>query len=158
VVVKTETARFLGDKAALVVGSVGVDGRPYAARGWGLTLVDPVTGASRLLLDERDRQRMVHLAGGGAISVTGSDVVTLRSCQVKGYVEGFEEVTAADEIHAAHYCDGYFGDIEAADHFPRRLLERHRPDGLFACRFVVEDVFDQTPGPHAGAPIGEQAR
>jgi len=156
-VLEAETARFLSDKAALIVGAVGVDGRPFGARGWGLTVLDPDTGASRLLLDAEDLPRLVHLADGGAIAVTGSDVVTLRSCQVKGHVEGFDEPTAVDVAHAAHYCEGYFGDIEAADHFPRLLLDRHRPDAVVACRFVVEEVFDQTPGPHAGAPLAEPA-
>jgi hypothetical protein len=157
VVLEAETAKFLSDKAALIVGVVGTDGRPYATRGWGLTVLDPQTGESRLLLEAEDRSRLAHLAGGGAIAVTGSDVITLRSCQVKGHVQGFDEPTAADIAHAEHYRDGYFGDIEAADHFPRVLLERHRPDDVVACRFVVEEVFDQTPGPHAGAPLASPA-
>ena len=156
-VLEAETARFLGDKAALIIGVVGADGRPFATRGWGLTVLDRATGESRVLIDVDDEERLAHLEGGGRIAVTGSDVPTLRSCQVKGTVDGFDEVTAADLAHVEHYCDGYFGDIEAADHFPRHLLERHRPDGFVACRFVVEDVFDQTPGPHAGAPMVEPA-
>jgi hypothetical protein len=152
---EAETARFLSDKAALIVGVVGVDGRPYAARGWGLTIVDRVGGASRLLVDADDLPRLVHLAEGGAIAVTGSDVLTLRSSQLKGRVEGFDDPTAADEVHAVRYREGYFGDIEAADHFPRHTLERHRPDRVAVCRLVVDEVFDQTPGPHAGARVEE---
>jgi hypothetical protein len=153
VVLEAETARFLSDKAALIVGVVGADGRPFATRGWGMTVLDHATGETRVLIDADDDARLAHLAGGGRIAVTGADVPTLRSCQVKGTVDGFDAATAADQAHVERYCDGYFGDIEAADHFPRHLLERQRPDRFVACRFVVEEVFDQTPGPHAGAPM-----
>ena len=156
-VLEAETARFLGDKAALVVGAVGADGRPFATRGWGLTVLDRATGASRLLVDADDEGRLAHLAGVGGIAVTGSDVPTLRSCQVKGRVEGFDEVTVADLAVVEHYCEGFFGDIERTDHYPRHLLERYRPYRFAACRFVVAEVYDQTPGPHAGAPMEEHA-
>ena len=145
-----ETARFVGDKAALVVAAVGSDGRPYVARGWGLTVLDHATGRSRLLMSAVDGERLTHLAGGGAIAVTGSDVPTLRSCQMKGHLVAFDEVTDDDVAKCADYCDGFFGDIEAADHFPRHLLDRIVPDGLSACTIVVEQIFDQTPGPGAG--------
>ncbi|HEY6533623.1 MAG TPA: hypothetical protein VIY72_15045 [Acidimicrobiales bacterium] len=156
-VLEADTARFLGDKAGLIIGVVGLDGRPFATRGWGLTVLDRATGRSRLLIDAAERCLFDHLAGGGAIAVTGSDVPSLRSCQVKGHVEDFDEVTDADIEHSAHYCAGFFGDIEAADHFPLHLLERIRPDELAACHFVIEEVYDQTPGPNAGTPMIEDS-
>jgi hypothetical protein len=157
VVLEAETATFLGDKAALIVGVVGPDGRPFATRGWGLTVTDCVSGRSRLLLDADDRLRFDHLTDGGSIAVTGTDVPTLRSFQVKGRVRRLDDVDDADLDHAARYCDGFFGDIEAADHFPRYVLERMRPDALFACELVIEEVFDQTPGPRAGSPVVEES-
>jgi hypothetical protein len=157
VVLEADTASFLGDKAALIVGLVGQDGRPLAARGWGFTVLDHVGGRSRLLLDADELHLVSHLAGGGAIAVTGSDVPTLRSCQVKGHVEDFDDVTDADREHSAHYCAGFFGDIEAADHFPKHLMERIRPDELIALHLVIEEVYDQTPGPKAGTPLVEEA-
>jgi hypothetical protein len=76
---------------------------------------------------------------------------------MKGHVTAFDEITPDDIADSARYCEGFFGDIEAADHFPRHLLERFRPDDLAACTFVIEDVFDQTPGPGAGNPLERAA-
>jgi hypothetical protein len=154
VVLEADTARFLSDKAALIVGAVGVDGRPYSARGWGLT-VDPGSGRSRLLLDVDDVPHLTHLAGGGAIAVTGSDVPTLRSCQVKGRVEAFAEVDASDLEHSTHYHEGFFSDVEHTDHLPAWKMHRLRPDELVACLFTIEEVYDQTPGPQAGRALVE---
>lgn len=154
-VLEAETARFLGAKAALIVGVVGRDGRPFATRGWGLTVLDRDTGRTRLLIDADEVDLFRHVADGGSIAVTGSDVRTLRSCQVKGRVEDIDEVDDDDLRHSAEYCEGFFGDIEATDHFPAYLLHRIRPDHLAGCHFVIEEVYDQTPGPKAGAPLVE---
>jgi hypothetical protein len=152
-VLAADTARFLSDRAALIVGVVGADGRPFAARGWGLEVLDPGSGRARLLLDAADLDRLAHLAGGGALAVTGSDVPSLRSCQLKGRVDGFEVATDDDLAHSAAYCAGFFGDVERTDHLPPWKLERLRPDELVACLLTVEEVYDQTPGPAAGRPL-----
>ena len=154
-VLEAETARFVSHKAALVVGAVGTDGRPFAARGWGLTILDADKGHARLLLDLRDLDRLAHLASGGGIAITGTDVPSLRSCQMKGHVEGFEVADADDYAHSARYCDGFFGDVETTDRLPAWKMERLRPDELAACRLKVECAFDQTPGPVAGRPLDE---
>ena len=66
---------------ALVVGTVGPDGAPYASRGWGLSLTPTTTGPVRLLLNAGDETTLANLrrsdASGGRIAVTGADVVTL---------------------------------------------------------------------------------
>ncbi len=155
-VLAADTARFLSDKAALIVGAVGADGRPFSARGWGI-VVDGTTGRSRLLLDAGDLDRLAHLADGGAIAVTGSDVPTLRSCQLKGRVEAFDAVTDDDLAHSADHCEGFFADVERTDHLPSWKMDRLRPDDLVACTFTIEEVYDQTPGPQAGRPLSERS-
>jgi hypothetical protein len=36
-------------------------------------------------------------------------------------------------------------------------MERIRPDELIALHLVIEEVYDQTPGPKAGTPLVEEA-
>lgn len=142
---------------ALVVGTVGPDGAPYASRGWGLSLTPTTTGPVRLLLNAGDETTLANLrrsdASGGRIAVTGADVVTLRSFQVKGRVTAVEPATDDDEAKADRYADEFFTDIEATDGTARVLTERLRPTSYVACTVQVDEAYDQTPGPAAGAPV-----
>ena len=67
-----------------IVGTVGPDGEPHAARGWGITVPTTPSTTVRLLVDADDADGLRHLADGGAVAVTGADVPTLRSVQLKG--------------------------------------------------------------------------
>lgn len=140
---------------ALVVGTVGPDGSPYASRGWGLTLTPTTTGPVRLLLDAGDAVTLANLRreGDGRVAITGADVVTLRSFQLKGRVVAIEDAGDEDRAKVGRYCDDFFADIEATDGTPRVLTERLRPAAYVACTVEVDEAYDQTPGPGAGSRV-----
>ena len=140
---------------ALVVGTVGPDGSPYASRGWGLTLTPTTTGPVRLLLDAGDAVTLANLRreGDGRVAITGADVVTLRSFQLKGRVVAIDDADAEDRAKVDRYCDDFFTDIEATDGTPRVLTERLRPAAYVACTVEIDEAYDQTPGPGAGSRV-----
>lgn len=142
---------------ALTVGTVGPDGAPHASRAWGLTSTPAATSPVRLLLDADDATTLANLerAGshGGRIAITGADVRTLRSFQLKGRVTSLEAATEEDHEKADRYCDDFFADILVTDGTPRVLTERLRPARYLACTVEVEEAYDQTPGPHAGSRV-----
>jgi hypothetical protein len=144
---------FLRTGCALIVATVGRDGAPHATRGWGLTEV-AATGPLRLILDAGDVVGLEHLSTTGRIAITACDVRTLRSRQLKGRVLGIEPATPEDRRTMRGYCDAFFTDIEQTDGYPRPLLERMVPDELVTCAVEVDELFDQTPGPGAGAKVG----
>lgn len=152
--------QFAERGCALIIGTVGADGAPHAARAWGLTLGSGTQGPIRLLLSADDPVTHANLrradAHGGRIAITGADVVTLRSFQLKGRVTAWEPAGPDDEARAERYLDEFFADIEQTDGTSRRLLERLRPAGYVACTVEVDESFDQTPGPGAGAPVDRQ--
>jgi hypothetical protein len=152
---EASTAAFLEGKGAQIVGIVDAAGWPLATRSWGITVLSAEQGRLRMMLDEQDEAAFAHLVGGGAIAVTSADVPTLRSGQVKGRVERIEPVTAADlEVVEAH-CHAVFTDISRVDHIVYGLASRMRPFGFVALELTIDEVYDQTPGPGAGAAIGE---
>jgi hypothetical protein len=141
--------------AALILGTVAPDGEPHASRAWGLQ----VTGGGRrvrVLVGAEDGRTLGNVAGGGRVAITGADVRTLTSRQVKGRVEGTEPVTDADREISSRYCDVFFDAVTETDGTERALLERLRPDELVACEVLLDCAFDQSPGPGAGAPVGER--
>lgn len=144
---------FLERGCAMVVGTVAADGTPHAQRAWGCGVV----GASsvRVLLDGADPVLREHVAGSGRIAITCADVRTLRSVQLKGrVVEVDDEPTVDDLGRCDEHNEELFTDIEQTDYFPRALTERMVPPVYVVVVVEVEELYDQTPGPSAGAPVG----
>ena len=152
-----DTTAFLEGGCSLIVGTVGATGEPTAARGWGMTVLSRTRGDCRLLLDADATQTHADLRSTGVIAVTGADVPTLWSLQVKGLLLSFETVVDADRDRAAAYADAFFGDIVKTDNTDRRVLEQLFPDDFVACTVRFSELYDQTPGPGAGVAIGGTA-
>ena len=148
------TRAFLGDRAALIVGFVGADGRPRAARGWSLEIDDDGV-TCRLLVEAFDEPQLRPLVPGGLLAVTGADVPTLRAFGLKGELVAVEPADDHDLICYERHCDAFFDDIEATDLTPRSLLDRMRPGDLAAVTFRVTETYDQSPGPAAGRRLGQ---
>jgi hypothetical protein len=148
-----DTTAFLETGCALLVATVLPDGEPFAARAWALTVVDAARGEVRILLDAEDTEAIALVGAGAPVACTGASVVDLRSVQLKGRGTGVEAATAADLDRAGEYTEALFADIEATDGYARSLLERLLPRGYVPCTVVVEELFDQTPGPGAGKPM-----
>ena len=114
--------------------------------GWGLTVLEP--DGSRLRLIGVDGEVLL-----GPIAITACSVPTLRSMQFKGDVVEIVPLTEADRAKVEQYSDDFFQDITDTDGVPRHLIERVRPPEKVACTVVVEEMFDQTPGPRAGEAL-----
>jgi hypothetical protein len=153
---------LLESGCALIVGLVTADGNPLAGRGWGLTLHDGGT-RGRILVNPLDLARLGHgwpQAVGSWIAVTGANVLSLSSAQVKGPITALEPADDGDWGTCARFCDRFFDDVEIVDSIPRWMMERLVPGELVAVEFEVVEAYDQTPGPGAGAQLrgGRDAR
>lgn len=137
----------------LILATASADGRPHAARGWGITAVDSARGLIRVLLDADDPVTVANAKLGGPIALTAADVVSLRSVQFKGKCVSVEPATDADRDSSARYCDKFFADVEQTDGTPRVKLERLVPNDLLAVIVEVRELFNQTPGPRAGETL-----
>jgi hypothetical protein len=148
---------LLESGSAHIVGFVTAAGAPLAGRGWGLTLSG--TGTSgRALVNAHDVEQLGHPWSevvGTWIAVTGADVLTLRSAQIKGPVTALEVATDDDWATCARFCDQFFDDVEVVDSIPRWMMERLVPEALVAVEFQVVEAYDQTPGPGAGGALRE---
>jgi hypothetical protein len=68
-----------------------------------------------------------------------------------------EDATAVDRIHFDEFCAGCLGILAPLHEAPEERIARLIPARVVACEMVIEQVFDQTPGPDAGvrvAPTG----
>jgi hypothetical protein len=151
-VLSEELGTFLESGCGLLVGSVSPDGAPHAARGWAARVVD--AGVLRVVVSAADDVLLDNLAATGAVAITGADVQTLRSSQVKGRVRSVVTATETDVALVEAYCDGFFRRIHELDGNPIEQLRRLVPTAFSAVELDVLEGFDQTPGPGAGVALG----
>jgi hypothetical protein len=149
-------AEVLAGDFALIVALVAVGNVPYAARGWGLTVLSGQPTRMRLLLNSDDGFALgadANSTHGGLVALTATDPRTMRSVQFKGRAEAMEPATDEDLATVSSFCDAFFAAVKEVEGTERRLLERMVPNGFVACTLIIEELFDQTPGPGAGAPL-----
>ena len=145
----SSTTSFLLSGCSLIVGGLTPDGEPFATRGWGIRLVDGDRSRLRVVVGTADLARLEQ----GELAVTGADVPTLRSLQLKGSIEAVEPLDDLDLAQHRSYCHQFFADVERTDGVPSSLMERLVPADRTVVVFRVRQLFDQTPGPNAGRPI-----
>jgi hypothetical protein len=154
-VIEPEVAELLESPCSLLVGTVSADGVPESTRGWGLELLGP--DRLRVLLARNADRTIANLEGGGRLALTTTNFVTLVSWQLKGHAAAVEAATPADRIRFDEFCAGCIAILHEVERTPEAVIARMVPSGVVACEMVVEQVFDQTPGPEAGArvaPVG----
>jgi hypothetical protein len=150
--IQGEVAALLQSPCSLIVGTVDASGLPAAARGMGLEVLDDGRRV-RLLLSDAATIAIDNLRTTRRIALTGTEVATLVSYQVKGHAQSVEAGTEADARFANAYLDRFFRAVHDADGSEIAMLERLRPHGHVAVVFDVEEIYDQTPGPNAGRAI-----
>jgi hypothetical protein len=150
---------LLESGCAMLVGFITASGTPFASRGWGLQVLDGGTRA-RVLVGSDEVARLGYPPGveiSTVVAVTGCNVLTLRSMQLKGPIVTIEPANDDDLERSATYCDAFFDDVAVVDSVPRYLMERLVPATKLACTFEIVEAYDQTPGPNAGAPVAAKA-
>lgn len=147
-----EVAALLESGCSTFLGTVDAGGNPTATHAIGAQVLKG--GAElRVILNAEEHQVLDNLRSTAVVALGATDVPTLRSVQVKGRTVLVEPVTAADRIRTDEYLAAYFNTINETDGTPVELLRRLVPREFVALVMTVEELFDQTPGPQAGASM-----
>ncbi len=149
----TELVEILETGAGLVVGTVSADGEPRADRAWAAMVVDADSGRVRFVMSADD-QAVIDNLQSATVSLTGAEVSTYQSVQLKGRPLVVEAPTAADVELARLQSETFFEAVHRTDGNPVESLRRMLPQRMVAVEMIVEESFDQTPGPSAGSAIG----
>ncbi len=154
----SDLVTLLESGCGLIIATTGVDGTPRADRAWGVDILDPDTGRVRVLVGSTDEETLANLVERGHLAVTGTNILTLESAQLKGRVVSVEPVATDGRERVTRYCDDFFAAVAEVDDVPRHLMERLVPRELVACVVEADQVFDQTPGPGAGSLLATRPR
>lgn len=139
--------------AGLVAGTADAGGAPRAARAWAVTVVDEGARRVRIALGADDEVFVANLATG-RLSLTGADVRTFGSVQIKGRIVAVEPPNAADVELMRVQSAAFFAAVQATDGNPVESLRRMLPHEVTVVEMIVDEMYDQTPGPAAGAALG----
>lgn len=144
--------------SALIAATVSADGEPRAARASSWQVVDPTERRIRVAMCADDPVFVANLGlhaepGSVRVSVTGADVLTFASVQLKGSVVALDAPDADDRAAIEHHNDVFVGKIEAVDGHPADVVRRFLPIEHVMVEVLVDEVYDQTPGPGAGAVL-----
>ena len=136
---------------AMIIGTVDSAGQPWAGRAWSVRYEGK--GVMRVAIDGQDPAVGDCLADGAYVAVTAADVETLDSIQLKGRSIGVEPAKRADLAGVGRNVERLLGAIEDTDGLSRKIVSRFVPGEYAICRVRCSAVFDQSPGPSAGAAL-----
>lgn len=151
-----ELREFLRGPVMQVFCLAGPGGRPVVGRGVGLVLPDGGDLLELVVSRWQWPAAAALMREGAAVAATFMQPATCESWQLKGRM-ACVPVTARHLAAADAYIAATFALLQ------RVGLPRPSDGAYFACRdpvvarLTVEQVFQQTPGPHAGRPWGATA-
>jgi hypothetical protein len=136
---------------AVIVATVGPDGRPAITRGWGPLYDTESRTLTIALTAPAGSATLTNLEANGAIAVTGSQPLTYRTVQVKGVVDHVEAPSEQDRARAHEHLQRFVSDVI-------QLGITSEADSLFlgdlrTVTFEARELYDQTPGPDAGRSL-----
>jgi len=153
----TDLTSFLESGCSFVVALATQSGAPFAMRGWGLFVRSAEPLRARAMLPAGSLAKGGFRVGADdrlAIAITAADVHTLRAVQLKGTASDFAKATAEEAERTRAHADRFFQAVHEVDGDAISYLERMLPVDLVGCTVEVDELYDQTPGPGAGAPLG----
>ena len=129
------------------------DGEPHAGRGLGAH--GPARRRARAAPARRARTspRSTRRPGGVPSPSPARACARCGPCSSRVVPSRSRRRPPTTPRERSAYCDAFFGDIVDTDGIDRAVVERMTPLGYVACTVAVEQLFDQTPGPGAGARL-----
>ncbi len=140
--------------AAVSLGTRSADLVPNGLRAWG-PRVSPDRRSIEVFVDRPNSQACVaNLQDNGRIALCFVDIGTFRALQLKGRCVEIGDPGPEDWAWIERHRTA-FTDAAVRIGFLAELVRNMWSTQVVKLRFVVEEFFDQTPGPNAGKEILE---
>ena len=143
---------FIESGVAAIVATGDSRRRPHVRSGWSPRVHEDGQTVDVFLDAARASQTLVNLKENGRIAMTVVHPVSVRSVQFKGAFRG-EGSPSADEIQWVQRGREEFSVPAALVGDPPEVIRNLWLPDVLRISFVVEQAFDQTPGPEAGKPL-----
>ncbi len=152
---RPDDAAFIQQGISISVASRDVRHVPSIARALGCRLTDGGRQVRLLLVRSHSETLLRDVEKSGQIAAVFTQPTTHRTLQIKGS-DARVQPASADDLELVRFSEAAFGreilPLGFSADFNRRLFA-HAPDDLCAVTFTPADIFQQTPGPNAGARL-----
>jgi hypothetical protein len=150
--VDADIAAFLGAGVAVVAATRDAELRPEITRAWG-PLISPDACELRVCLSAApDSRTLANLRDNGDFAATFSLPTTYRSVQIKGTLRTLDEPTPEDIARAEAHLAAFVDEAVQVG-VPRAICSRFAERPFVAVTIGIAELYDQTPGPRAGAAL-----
>jgi hypothetical protein len=150
--IEDEVTQFLTAGVAAIVATRDDQLRPQIVRAWGVSVSTERTELTLCVEAPDGSPTRANLEGNGSVAATFSQPTTYRTVQIKGEAVALAEPTAEQLAAVEEHLEAFGREVEQVG-MPadagRRLIDRR----LVAVSLAVRELYDQTPGPNAGAPL-----
>lgn len=155
--VSAELAEFIQSGVSVLAGTRDARLMPDAMRGMGVRVEEGGAELTVFLPAATSARAIANLRANGCIAVCFSRPSDHRSIQLKGQAVAIREADASERAAVERYR----GELAQALAFvgvpiSTTLRMAHWP--CHAIRMRIDAVYQQTPGPGAGAPLGAGER
>jgi predicted pyridoxine 5'-phosphate oxidase superfamily flavin-nucleotide-binding protein len=143
---------WLQPGASIIVATADAEGVPSTCRGIAIAARGEADTLTVYLPAATAHEALANIATTRRIAVGASHPLSHSSVQIKGVTRGVKMAPAADEAFVRERWEA-FAAVLAEIGLPRRIMHGVAHWPAFAVEMSIEQVFNQTPGPNAGAPI-----
>jgi hypothetical protein len=147
-----ELASFITSGISVLVGTRDAHLVPESTRGVGVRVEAGGAEITVFLAEATSARALANLRDNGRIAVCFSRAIDHRSIQVKGPVISIRDGDAADRADVERWIEALARGWQEIG-IPLAVSRRLARWPARAVRLRIEEVFVQTPGPGAGAPL-----
>jgi hypothetical protein len=148
-----ELQQFLESGVSVLVGTRDRLLVPEGARGFGVRVLAGGAELEVFLPAAWGERTLANLADNGRIAVSVAQPEDHRSVQVKGAVLEIRPGAEAERAAIDRYREALIAKFSVIG-YPPSLFHRLNVWPCKVVRLRVESLFEQTPGPRAGVPLG----
>jgi hypothetical protein len=156
--IDAEHAAFLATAGVSIsVGACNAERLPSLTRAIGCRIADDRSRVTVFVIVAQSREVLDDVRANGRIAVVFSEPHTHRTVQLKGEDAVAEGLIDGDRARIERYRDAFTAELGALGYSPlftRTLLDCSGGE-VVAVSFTPAAAFSQTPGPKAGAPLGD---
>ena len=145
-------ARCLDQNVSVMVGSVDAHGDPSTCRGLALTSKDDLCTVTVYVPVVTSHQTIANVTTTGRMTVVATDPLDNCSVQLKGTAAGTRPAREDEEVVARRGFEGFAAALNTIG-VPPRVTNAVTCWPALAIDMRVEEIYDQTPGPKAGARL-----